>query len=152
MLAFNSVGKVLTRHLRHMSEALVLEMLLSNECQKESLNFSDLATQLPFAYEPSTVLGVLVKEYLETLTLANSGPGAIPATSKDQALKQVEEHIGATSLQSLAGTVKEELERGFAFWDVVCEAVKSLGASNTISKELAQEFQDANNWVKTRKI
>ncbi|GJJ68247.1 hypothetical protein EMPS_00593 [Entomortierella parvispora] len=152
LLAFNSVGKVLTRHLRHMSEALIMEMLLSNECQKENLNFSDLATQLPFAYEPSTVLGVLVKEYLETLTLTNTGSAAIPASSKDQALKQVEEHIGATSLQSLSGTVKEELERGFAFWDVVCEAVKSLRASNTISKELAQEFQDANTWVKTRKI
>ncbi|KAG0054478.1 hypothetical protein BGZ83_011165 [Gryganskiella cystojenkinii] len=151
LLAFNSVGKVLTRHLRHLSEALILEMLLGNECQKETLNYSDLGTQMPFAYEPSTVLGVLVKEYLETVTLANSS-GAISTASKEQAVKQVEEHIGTTSLQSLSGTVKEELERGFAFWEVVCEAVKSLGASSAISKEFAEEFQDANTWVKSRKL
>jgi len=151
LLAFNSVGKVLTRHLRHLSEALILEMLLGNECQKETLNYSDLATQMPFAYEPSTILGVLIKEYLETVTLANNS-GNVSVDQKDQAVKQVEEHIGSTSLQSLSGTLKEELERGFAFWDVVCESAKSLGASGTIIKELAQEFQDANTWLKSRKI
>lgn len=129
----------------------MLEMLLGNECQKDALNYSDMAAQMPFAYEHSTVLGLLVKEYLETLTLNSSGANNNTG-NKGQALKQVEEHIGAISLQSLSGTVKEELERGFAFWDVVCEAVKSLSASNVISKELAQEFEDANNWVKTRKI
>ncbi|KAF8930492.1 temperature dependent protein affecting M2 dsRNA replication-domain-containing protein [Dissophora ornata] len=152
LLVFNSINKLATRNLRHLSEALILEMLLANECQKDTLDFSELASQLPFAYEPSTVLGILVKEYLETVTL-NSTSNNIATSNKDQAVQQVEEHIGVTSLSSLAeGGVKEELKRGFAFWDVVFEAVKSLGASNAISKELLQEFQDANNWVKTRKI
>ncbi|KAG0214762.1 hypothetical protein BGX28_001397 [Mortierella sp. GBA30] len=145
LLAFNSINKILTRHLRHLGEALMLEMLLANECQKDALDYTEIATQLPFAHEPSTVLGILVKEYLETLTLNSS-------LSKDQAVQQVEEHIGATSLSSLAHSVKEELKRGFAFWEVVFEAVKSLSAAESINMELAQEFQDANNWVKTRKL
>ncbi|KAF9188053.1 hypothetical protein BGZ50_001569 [Haplosporangium sp. Z 11] len=149
LLAFNSINKVLTRNLRHLGEALLLEMLLVNECQKEALDFTELATHLPFAHEPSTVLGILVKEYLETLTL-NAGNNN--TLNKDQAVQQVEEHIGATSLSSLAQGVKEELQRGFAFWNIVCDAVKSLGASNAISKEAAQEFVEANNWVKSRKI
>ncbi|KAF9108378.1 hypothetical protein BGX29_000631 [Mortierella sp. GBA35] len=150
LLAFNSVNKALTRGLRHLSEAVLLEMLLGNECQKDTLDFTELAAAMPFAYEPSTVLGILVKEYLETLSLnalANNNK-----LDKDLAIQQVEEHIGATSLSSLANTVKEELQRGFAFWEVVCDAVKSLAASNAISKELAQEFQEANNWTKSRKI
>jgi hypothetical protein len=150
LLAFNSVNKALTRSLRHLSEAVLLEMLLGNECQKDTLDFTELAASMPFAYEPSTVLGILVKEYLELLTLnANANNNKI---DKDLAIQQVEEHIGATSLSSLANSVKEELQRGFAFWEVVCDAVKSLAASNAISKELAQEFQEANNWTKTRKI
>ncbi|KAG0373226.1 hypothetical protein BGX24_011966 [Mortierella sp. AD032] len=150
LLAFNSINKILTRGLRHLSEAVVLEMLLGNECQKDTLDFTELAASMPFAYEPSTVLGILVKEYLEILTLnASSNNNKL---DKDLAVQQVEEHIGATSLSSLANTVKEELQRGFAFWEVVCDAVKSLAASNAISKELAQEFQEANNWTKTRKI
>ncbi|KAF9110475.1 hypothetical protein BGX27_006299 [Mortierella sp. AM989] len=143
LLAFNSVNKVLTRNLRHLSEGLILQMLLANECQRDALDFTDLATQLPFAYEPSTVLGILVKEYLETLALNGS-------SNKEEAIKQVEESIGATSASTLADSVKEELQRGFAFWDLVFEAIKSLGSA--ISKELSQEFQDANNWVKSRKI
>ncbi|KAI1319362.1 hypothetical protein EDD11_004228 [Mortierella claussenii] len=146
LLAFNSISKLLTRNLRHLSEALVLEMLLANECQKDVLDYSELATHLPFAYEPSTVLGILVKEYLETLTVNGD------LQNKGQALQQVEEHVGATSLASLASGVKEEVQRGFAFWDVVVDAIKSLGAANAISKEIQQEFLDANNWVQSRKI
>ncbi|KAG0254453.1 hypothetical protein BG011_005778 [Mortierella polycephala] len=149
LLAFNSINKVLTRNLRHLGEALLLEMLLVNECQKEALDFTELATHLPFAHEPSTVQGILVKEYLETLTLNAANNNTL---NKDQAVQQVEEHIGATSLSSLTHSVKEELQRGFVFWSIVCEAVKSLGASNAISKEAAQEFVEANNWVKSRKI
>ncbi|ORZ16080.1 temperature dependent protein affecting M2 dsRNA replication-domain-containing protein, partial [Lobosporangium transversale] len=145
LLAFNSVNKVLTRNLRHLGEALIVEMLLANECQKDTLDFSELATHLPFAYEPSTVLGILVKEYLETLTLSGD------INNKDQALQHVEEHIGATSTSSLANSIKEEIQRGFAFWEVVVSAVKSLSATNAISRELQQEFQDANNWIKSRK-
>ncbi|KAF9399624.1 hypothetical protein BGX21_005901 [Mortierella sp. AD011] len=148
LLVFNSVNKVLTRNLRHLSEALILQMLLNNECQREELDFTDLATQLPFAYEPSTILGILVKEYLETLALnSNSSSGS---NNKEQALKQVEENIGATSASSLSDTIKEEVQRGFAFWDLVFDAVKSLGSA--ISKELLQEFQDANDWIKSRKV
>jgi len=145
LLAFNSVNKILTRHLRHLGEALMLEMLLANECQKDALDYTELATHMPFAHEPSTVLGILVKEYLEAMALNSN-------LSKDQAVQQVEEHIGATSLSSLAHSVKDELQRGFAFWNLVCEAVKSLGAANAVSKEQAQEFVDANNWAKSRKL
>ncbi|KAF9932955.1 hypothetical protein FBU30_006941 [Linnemannia zychae] len=150
LLAFNSINRVLTRNLRHLSEAVLLEMLLGGECQRDTLDYTDLAASMPFAYEPSTVLGILVKEYLETLTVnANANSNKI---DKDQAIQQVEEQIGATSLSSLAHPIKDELQRGFAFWEVVCDAVKSLSASNAISKELAQEFQEANNWVKSRKV
>ncbi|KAG0246462.1 hypothetical protein BGX31_001738 [Mortierella sp. GBA43] len=152
LLAFNSVSKLLTRQLRHLSEALITEMLLANECQKDALDYTELATQLPFAYEPSTVLGILVKKYLETLTLNSGNASTFNNNLKDQAIQQVEEVIGVTSLTSLEEGVKAELQRGFAFWDVVVNAVKSLGASKAISKESAQAFQDADNWVKARKI
>ncbi|KAK3810924.1 MAG: temperature dependent protein affecting M2 dsRNA replication-domain-containing protein [Benniella sp.] len=166
LLAFNSIGKLLKRNLRHLSEALILEMLLANECKKDTLEYTDLATQLPFAHEPSTVLGILVKEYLETLTLNagttttnnnnnsnnNNSNNTFNHHNKDQAVQQVEEHIGVTSLTSLEDGVKAELQRGFAFWNVVADAVKSLSTSKAISKELAQEFQEADQWVKARKI
>lgn len=151
MLAFNSVSKLLTRNLRYLSEALILEMLLANECRKDTLDYSELATQLPFAHEPSTVLGILVKEYLETLTLNAGNSHSFSSSVKDQAVQQVEDHIGITSLSSLEEGVKTELQRGFAFWEVVADAVKSLGPSAVISKELTKEFQDADNWVKARK-
>ncbi|KAF9434140.1 hypothetical protein BGZ76_008498, partial [Entomortierella beljakovae] len=143
LLTFNSVNKVLTRNLRHLSEATILQMLLSNECKKDDLDFIELATHLPFSVEPSTVLGILVKEYLETFALNSN-------LNSEQVIQKVEESIGASSVSSLAGSVKEELQRGFAFWDLTFDAVKSLGSA--ISKELLQEFQDANNWVKTRKV
>ncbi|KAG0343695.1 hypothetical protein BG004_005069 [Podila humilis] len=161
LLAFNSVSKALTRHLRHLSESLMLEMLLSDEIQKDDLNFAELAVHMPFAGEHSTVMGVLVKEYLESQAMD-------PKLTKEQAVHAVEEKLGATSLSSLAESVKAELQRGFAFWDVVVDAVKALGASslssssssspstssssNGVNKALLQEFTDANNWVKSRKI
>ncbi|KAG0086386.1 hypothetical protein BGZ93_000149 [Podila epicladia] len=148
LLTFNSMGKVLTRHLRQLSESLLLEMLLSNEIQKEDLDFTELAAHMPFANEQSTVMGMLVKEYLEAHAVD-------PKLSKEQAVQIVEEKLGATSLSSLAEPVKEELQRGFTFWEVVVDAVKALGAapgSGGVSKELVQEFTDANNWVKSRKV
>ncbi|KAF9427802.1 hypothetical protein BGZ94_004125 [Podila epigama] len=154
LLAFNSVNKAFTRHLRQLSESLLLMMLLSNECQKDNLDYTELAAHMPFVGEHSTVLGLLVKEYLEAQVVDSK-------LSKDQAVHAVEEKLGATSLASLAEPVKEELQRGFAFWDVVVDAVKSLGSSQssstttstpTVNKELIQEFIDANNWVKSRKI
>lgn len=147
LLAFNSMSKVLTRHLRQLSESLLLDMLLSNEIQKEDLNFTELAAYMPFASEHSTVMGMLVKEYLEAHAVD-------PKLNKEQAVHVVEEKLGATSLSSLAESVKDELQRGFTFWEVVVEAVKALGAApgSGVSKELVQEFTDANNWVKSRKV
>ncbi|KAF9373727.1 hypothetical protein CPB97_000357, partial [Podila verticillata] len=143
LLAFNSMAKVLTRHLRQLSESLLLEMLLSNELQKEDLNFTELAAHMPFASEHSTVMGVLVKEFLESQAVD-------PKLSREQAVQAVEEKLGATSLASLAESVKEELQRGFTFWEVVVDAVKAQGSG--VGKDVVQEFTEANNWIKTRKV
>lgn len=143
LLAFNSMAKVLTRHLRQLSESLMLEMLLSNELQKEDLNFTELAAHMPFANEHSTVMGVLVKEFLESQAVD-------PQLSREQAVQAVEEKLGATSLASLAESVKEELQRGFTFWEVVVDAVKAQGSG--VSKDVVQEFTEANNWIKARKV
>ncbi|KAF9000917.1 hypothetical protein BGZ52_010117, partial [Haplosporangium bisporale] len=66
------------------------------------------------------------------------------------AVQAVEEKLGATSLASLAESVKEELQRGFTFWEVVVDAVKAQGSG--VSKDVVQEFTEANNWIKARKV
>ncbi|KAF9582657.1 hypothetical protein BGW38_010924 [Lunasporangiospora selenospora] len=145
LLVFSSMSKLVTRNLRHLGEAVLVNMLLANECAKEDLDYTELATSLPFAHEPSTVLALLVKQYLESLETSEGG-----VENAEKAVQQTEEQCGATSLSTLADGVKEELQRAFSFWDVVYDAVRSL--SGTISKELSLEFEESNSWLKTRRF
>ncbi|KAG0244913.1 hypothetical protein BGW41_005512 [Actinomortierella wolfii] len=140
LLVFNSMQRSLTKNLRSLSEAVVLETLLADEYNKEKVDYSNLGTNTPFAYESSTVLGILVQQYIEIVANA-------PSSTPDQAIQQLTKQLGSALTSLFSHSLKDELARAFEFWQVVAAAASSLGETGAISKDVAKEFADADAWL-----
>ncbi|KAF9974825.1 hypothetical protein BGZ73_001685 [Actinomortierella ambigua] len=140
LLVFNSMHRSVSKNLRYLSEAVLLETLLANECNKEKVDYSELGTNTPFAYESSTVLGIIVQQYIE-IVASNA------SFTPDQAVQQLSKQLGSVATSLFSHSLKEELARAFEFWQVVVAAAASLGETGAISKEAAKEFAEADAWL-----
>lgn len=119
LLVFNSFVRSLTRALRTLLEVTTLNMLLRNDARRARDDLLDITISLPFQAEVNTGFGVLAKVYLDTLTHLNNqtrvrDPNAEGVKEcKQMALEICEETFPGVKLP------KQEVERGFRFWDVV---------------------------------
>jgi hypothetical protein len=119
LLVFNSFVRSLTRALRTLLEVVSLNMLLRSDARRARDDLLDIAIALPFQTEVNTGFGVLAKVYLDALTHINNrtrvrDPNAEGVKeAKEIALEICEETF--TGVKS----PKQEVERGFRFWDLV---------------------------------
>ncbi|KAJ3793292.1 temperature dependent protein affecting M2 dsRNA replication-domain-containing protein [Lentinula aff. detonsa] len=121
LLVFNSFVRSLTRALRTLLEVTSLNMLLRGDARRARDDLLDITLSLPFQTEVNTGFGVLAKVYLDALTHINHGVRVRDpiaegvAEAKALALDICEETFTGVKFP------KQEVERGFRFWDVVCE-------------------------------
>ena len=119
LLVFNSFVRSLTRALRTLLEVVSLNMLLRSDARRARDDLLDITLSLPFQTEVNTGFGVLAKVYLDALTHINNrtrvrDPNAEGVReAKAMALEICEETFPGVK------NPKQEVERGFRFWDVV---------------------------------
>jgi hypothetical protein len=119
LLVFNSFVRSLTRALRTLLEVASLNMLLRSDARRARDDLLDITLSLPFQTEVNTGFGVLAKVYLDALTHINNrtrvrDPNAEGVKeAKAVALEICEETFPGVKFP------KQEVERGFRFWDVV---------------------------------
>lgn len=119
LLVFNSFVRSLTRALRTLLEVASLNMLLRSDARRAREDLLDITLSLPFQTEVNTGFGVLAKVYLDALTHINNrtrvrDPNAEGVKeAKAMALEICEETFPGVK------SPKQEVERGFRFWDVV---------------------------------
>ena len=128
---FNSFVRSLTRALRTLLEVTTLNMLIRHDARQARDDLLDINLSLPFQNEVNTGFGVLAKVYLDALTHINHGqrvrdPNAEGVKeAKAMALEICEETFSGVK------NPKQEVERGFRFWDVVSERFCSLLLGST---------------------
>ena len=123
---FNSFVRSFTRALRTLLEVTSLNMLLRHDARQNREDLLDINLSLPFQSEVNTGFGVLAKVYLDALTHINNrqrvrDPNAEGVKeAKAMALEICEETFPGVK------NPKQEVERGFRFWDVVSPSVSLL--------------------------
>ncbi|KAG9309923.1 XPG I-region protein [Chiua virens] len=147
LLVFNSFVRSLTRALRTLLEVTTLNMLLRNDARRARDDILDITISLPFQAEVNTGFGVLAKVYLDTLTHLNNqtrvrDPNAEGVKEcKQMALEICEETFPGVKLP------KQEVERGFRFWDIALTAMRQLHSEGAVLRELIDQFEAAEAWL-----
>lgn len=119
----------LTRALRTLLEVTSLNLLLRHDARQARDDLLDINLSLPFQNEVNTGFGVLAKVYLDALTHINNrqrvrDPNAEGVKeAKAMALEICEETFSGVK------NPKQEVERGFRFWDVVSSRARVLGGA-----------------------
>jgi hypothetical protein len=145
LLVFNSFIRSLTRALRTLLEVTSLNMLLRSDARRGRDDLLDITLSLPFQTEVNTGFGVLAKVYLDALTHINNGtrvrdPNAEGVKeAKAMALEICEETFPGVK------TPKQEVERGFRFWDVALTAMRH--SEGAVLPELIDQFEAAEAWL-----
>ncbi|KAG6899698.1 hypothetical protein C0993_007858 [Termitomyces sp. T159_Od127] len=147
LLVFNSFVRSLTRALRTLLEVTSLNMLLRADARRARDDYLDIALSLPFQTEVNTGFGVLAKVYLDALTHINNrtrvrDPNAAGVKeAKDLALEICEDTFPGVKYP------KQEVERGFRFWDVALIAMRHLHSEGSVLRELIDQFEAAEAWL-----
>jgi hypothetical protein len=146
-------------------------MLLRSDARRARDDLLDITLSLPFQTEVNTGFGVLAKVYLDALTHINNGtrvqnPNAEGVKeAKAMALEICEETFPGVK------SPKQEVERGFRFWDVVriifiwmigaifetdslfrilfkaLTAMRQLHSEGAVLRELIDQFEAAEAWL-----
>ncbi|THG95204.1 hypothetical protein EW026_g6405 [Hermanssonia centrifuga] len=147
LLVFNSFVRSLTRALRTLLEVTSLNMLLRHDARQSRDDLLDINLSLPFQSEVNTGFGVLAKVYLDALTHINNrqrvrDPNAEGVKeAKAMALEICEETFPGVKYP------KQEVERGFRFWDVTLTAMRQLHSEGAVLRELIDQFEAAEAWL-----
>jgi len=147
LLVFNSFVRSLTRALRTLLEMTSLNMLLRHDARQSRDDLLDINISLPFQSEVNTGFGVLAKVYLDALTHINNGqrvrdPNAEGVKeAKAMALEICEETFPGVKYP------KQEVERGFRFWDVTLTAMRQLHSEAAVLREMIDQFEAAEAWL-----
>ncbi|KAF8449277.1 temperature dependent protein affecting M2 dsRNA replication [Boletus edulis BED1] len=124
-----------------------LNMLLRNDARRARDDLLDITMSLPFQAEVNTGFGVLAKVYLDTLTHLNNQTRVRDANAegvkecKQMALEICEETFPGVKQP------KQEVERGFRFWDIALTAMRQLHSEGAVLRELIDQFEAAEAWL-----
>ena len=124
-------------------------MLLREDCRRARDDYLDITLSLPFQSEVNTGFGVLAKVYLDALTHLNGGRRVVDASgegvreAKGVAMEICEETFGGG-----VRDVRGEVERGFRFWDMCVCAMRQLHAEGSVLRELVDQFEAAEAWLR----
>jgi hypothetical protein len=147
LLVFNSFVRSLTRALRTLMEVTTLNMLMRNDARRARDDLLDITISLPFQAEVNTGFGVLAKVYLDTLThLNNQTRVRDPNAEGVKEYKQVALEICEETFPGVK-MPKQEVERGFRFWDIALTAMRQLHSEGAVLRELIDQFEAAEAWL-----
>jgi len=147
LLVFNSFVRSLTRALRTLLEVTTLNMLLRSDARRAREDLLDITISLPFQSEVNTGFGVLAKVYLDALTHLNNQTRVLDPNaegvkeSKAMALEICEDTFPGVK------SPKQEVERGFRFWDIALSAMRQLHSEGVVLRELIDQFEAAEAWL-----
>jgi hypothetical protein len=151
LLVFNSFVKSMGRSMRHLVEMIASTMLLRGDARRARDDYLDIGLSLPFQSDTNTGLGVVIKCYIEAfLAFHGAAPTEEEVAREDAEVKESKENV----LSMLEGTfskvrdVRNELQRGFRYWACLMVGVRQLVEKESISKELAQQFEGADKWLR----
>ncbi|KAH8103924.1 XPG I-region protein [Cristinia sonorae] len=147
LLVFNSFVRSLTRALRTLLEVTSLNMLVRQDARQSRDDLLDINLSLPFQSEVNTGFGVLAKVYLDALTHINNGQRVRDPNAegvKDAKLMALE--ICEETFPGVKGP-KQEVERGFRFWDVTLTAMRQLHSEGAVLREMIDQFEAAEAWL-----
>ncbi|PWY97699.1 hypothetical protein BCV70DRAFT_202642 [Testicularia cyperi] len=148
LLVFNSFVKSTTRAMRNLIEMISMSMLLRGDARRARDDFLDIALSLPFQTDVNTGLGVVVKCYLDALYAFNEGPVTADDVGREAVVEAKRSVVGMVADTFVnVKDVRAELARGFRFWDALMVAIKTLQTENSISEEVAKQFEQADKWL-----
>lgn len=134
---FNSFVRSLTRSLRTLLEVTSLNMLVRHDARQSREDLLDINLSLPFQSEVNTGFGVLAKVYLDALTHINGLERVRDANAEGvREIKQMALDICEETFSGVKNP-KQEVERGFRFWDVVSQACLLL-VTGTLSHRMSR--------------
>ncbi|KAK9462683.1 temperature dependent protein affecting M2 dsRNA replication-domain-containing protein [Lipomyces oligophaga] len=143
LLAFNSFGAKYIKEARSMIEVVLLSLLANGDANRlGSIHWQKLENSLPFSHSNSSALGIAMETYFANL-LEKSDPTDGP--ERTELKKSIKNYLIHTI------DAEADIERGFRFWDVVVEAVKSAAKDGLIAEEDAKTFTNADSWVQERR-
>ncbi|KAG2346862.1 hypothetical protein BDR05DRAFT_959049 [Suillus weaverae] len=122
-------------------------MLLRSDARRAREDLLDITISLPFQSEVNTGFGVLAKVYLDALTHLNNQTRVLDPNaegvreSKAMALEICEDTFPGVK------NPKQEVERGFRFWDIALFAMRQLHLEGAVLRELIDQFEAAEAWL-----
>lgn len=133
LLVFNSFLHATTRSMRTLLEATALNLLLRSDARRSREDYVDIALSLPFCQEANTGMGILFKAYGDAVCHLAGGVDVVvrsgAGTSQGSGANADEQrHVRETKEATLGmlddafpnvKNVRNELERGFRFWQTV---------------------------------
>lgn len=154
LLVFSSFVKAMGRSMRHLVETIASTMLLRSDARRGRDDYLDIALSLPFQSDANTGLGVVIKCYVEAFVAFNGKPPTEEEATSSDEIKETKETVLGMLVDTFGNVknVRGELQRGFRFWDNLIIAVRQLAEKQSISKELAKDFEDANRWFRPLRI
>ena len=114
--------------MRQLLEAIGDHMVLSGDARRNRDDYLDVVTSLPFQSDVNTGFGILAKTYLDAATFHLGEPITEENAKTDEAVQA--KNNALDFIESSFSSVKsprQEIERGFRFWDTV-SALYSLYA------------------------
>ncbi|PWN39683.1 PIN domain-like protein [Ceraceosorus guamensis] len=149
LLLFASFTKSMSRSLRSLIECIASNLLLRGDARRARDDYLDISLSLPFQSDANTGMGILVKCYLEALLTFNNGP-VLPGKENEEDVKEAVEQV----LGIIEGPfenvkdIRNELRRGFRFWDALIKTTQTLKTEDLIAAELVSQFEAADKWLK----
>lgn len=149
LLVFNSFVKSTSRAMRNLVEMISMSLLLRGDARRNRDDYLDISLSLPFQTDVNTGMGILVKCYLDGLLTYRGGP-VLPDQVDDAEVVEAKQGVLGALDDTFANVrdIRQELGRSFRFWDAVLVGIETLDAENAISKEVVQQFTDADRWLK----
>ncbi|KAI5895234.1 temperature dependent protein affecting M2 dsRNA replication [Schizophyllum commune] len=148
LLVFNSFVRSLTRALRTLLETTSLNMLLRHDARRHPRDdLLDIALSLPFQTEANTGFGVLAKVYLDALIYMNNHQRVTDPNA--EGVKEMKETALDLCVDSFdcCKYPRQEVERGFRFWDVCLTAMRQLHSESNVHREVIDQFEAAEAWL-----
>ncbi len=136
LLRFNAFARTMTRSMRSLVEMITSSMLLRGDARRHSREdyLLEISLSLPFSADTGTGMGIVIKCFVEGLLTYHGGAvGAEEAETEE--VKGMKEEL-AELLDSTFENVKNvrnELARGFRFWN----AVSGISINSLVNRDRA---------------
>lgn len=101
-------------------EAIGVHMVLSGDARRNRDDYLDINTSLPFQSDVNTGFGILAKTYLDAAAFHLGEPITAENASSEAAIQAKNDALTFIDASfSSVRSPRQEIERGFRFWDTV---------------------------------